>query len=298
MKHVTDIVNEKAFTLSVEVVPPRNGSPLEKLFEQLVRLKGRIDFASVTKGAGGSLRGGTLPIAFLIQERLGVPAVAHFVCREHTKYEVENELMDLHYLGVANLLALRGDAPAGQKDAAWDGDYHYAYLLCQQVSAMNNGRYLPRINVDETARPGFKTGFCLLVAGHPEDPPAAEIEHLRAKIAAGGQVIITQMIFSCEEYATYVANLRSHGIDLPVIAGFRPLVSLAQAESAENFFKLKIPDELKRGLQEAASEEAAHAFGVAYAADQLRQLRARGAAGAHLFVLNDVDLVLEMFDRL
>jgi len=298
MKHVTDIINERTFTLSVEVVPPRNGSSLEKLFEELERLKGKIDFASVTKGAGGSLRGGTLPIAFLIQSRLGVPAVAHFVCREHTKPEIENELTDLHYLGIANVLALRGDAPAGQKDAAWDGDYHYAYLLCQQISAMNDGRYLPRINVDESSRPGLKTGFCILVAGHPEDPPAAEIDHLRAKIAAGGQVIITQMIFSCDEYDAYVANLRAHGIVLPVIAGFRPLVSIGQAESAENFFKLKIPDELKRGLKEAASEEAAHAFGVEYAAEQIRRLREGGAAGAHLFVLNDVDLVLEILDKL
>ena len=298
MARITDILKSKKFTISVELVPPRNGSPADEMWEKLEQLKGKVDFVSVTKGAGGSLRGGTLPISYFAQERYGIKTIAHFVCRERTVHEIENELMDLYYFGIKNILALRGDPPAGQKDEAWDGDYTYAYPLVRQIKDMNAGIYVPRKNVDEKSRAGLKTDFCIIVAGHPEDPIEDEIEHIKAKIEAGAEVIITQMVFSFEEYKAYVDSLRKAGIRVPVLAGIRPLVDPKQAESVEKFFGLKVNTEIMRLLGEAKTEAQAYEAGISYTAAMIKKLKAMGAPGVHLFVLNDVGLVESLLKKI
>ncbi len=288
MKKVTEILKEKGFTWSVELVPPRNGTSCDEIFSQLDFLKDKVDFVSITKGAGGSLRGGTLPISYFAQAKFGLNTIAHFVCRERTKYEIENDLMDLYYMGINNILALRGDPPAGQKKEAWDGDYRYAYLLMQQINNMNKGIYLPRKGIDKESRKGLQTDFCIIAAGHPEDDFADELKHIRAKIEAGAELIITQMIFSFEEYREYAEKLRKNNITVPVIPGIRPIRNLKQIESIERFFKLKVNKELKDGFKEAPD------FGIKYCSEMIKKLKQYGAPGVHLFVLNDVKVVEEL----
>jgi len=295
MKKITEILKEKKFTISVELVPPRNGEGKKEILSKIERLKGKVDFVSITKGAGGSLRGGTLPISVFAKEH-GIIPLSHFVCRERTKAEIENELIDMYYFDINNILALRGEPPAAAKDEEWDGDYKYAYLLAKQISELNKGRYLPRKKIDKGEfRGGVKTDFCIIVAGHPEDPFEEELEHMKAKVDSGAEVIITQMIFSFSEYKEYVENLRKNGIELPVIPGIRPLVSLKQAESVEKFFGLKVCDELKKGLKD---DKKAHEFGVNYSAEMIKKLKEYGASGVHLFVLNDVDIVEELIKKI
>ena len=296
MKKIIELLKEKKFTISVELVPPRNGEGKEEILGKIEKLKGKVDFVSITKGAGGSLRGGTLPISVFAKEN-GVVPLAHFVCRERTKAEIENDIIDLYYFDINNILALRGDPPAGAKDEKWDGDYKYAYLLVKQIADLNKGRYLPRKGFDKDFREGVKTDFCIIVAGHPEDPISDEIKHIKAKVDAGASVIITQMVFSFEEYKEYVENLRKAGIKLPVIPGVRPLVSYKQAESVENFFGLKVNDALKKGLK-GKSEGEAYKFGIDYAVDFIKKLKEYGAPGVHLFVLNDVEIVDELIKRI
>lgn len=294
---ITEILEEKRFTISVELVPPRNGEGKKEILSTIKRLKGKVDFVSITKGAGGSLRGGTLPIALFAKEE-GIIPVAHFVCRERTKEEIENDIIDLYYFDINNILALRGDPPAGAKDEEWDGDYRYAYLLTKQINELNKGRYLPRKNFDKGEfREGVKTDFCIMAAGHPEDPIEEEIEHIKAKISSGAEVIITQMVFSFDDYKEYVENLRKRGIRLPIIPGIRPLVGLKQAESVEKFFGLKVNDELKKGLRNALNEKEAYEFGLNYAAEMIKKLKEYGAPGVHLFVLNDIDIFENILDR-
>ncbi|MBS3136455.1 methylenetetrahydrofolate reductase [Candidatus Woesearchaeota archaeon] len=290
MKKITEILKEKKFTISVEIVPPRNGTDPNELFGKLHKIRNRVDFLSVTKGAGGSLRGGTLPISYLVKEKYGINTIAHFVCRERTKEEIENELCDLNYLNIKNILALRGDPPA-MSNEEWRGEYKYAYLLVKQIAEMNKGRYLPRKGQDENFREGMKTDFCIIVAGHPEDPIEEEIKHMKCKADAGAEVIITQMVFSFEEYKKYAESLKKNGIKLPALAGIRPLTSLQQAESTEKFFGLKVCNELKKGLAKGGRD-----FGMKYCAEMIRKLRNYGALGAHLFILNEIDLTLELLD--
>ncbi len=308
MKKIIELLKEKKFTYSVEIISPRNGTDINELYQQIDKIKDKVDFVSVTKGAGGSLRGGTLPITFFAQEKFSLSAISHFVCREHTKQEIENELTDLHYFGIKNILALRGDAPVGAKDEVWSGDYQYAYLLVQQIKNMNNGIYLPTPTMKTPTREGLPTDFCIIVAGHPENPIEEEIEHLKCKISAGADVIITQMIFSFEEYKNYVDRLRKAGINLPVIAGVRPLVDFSQADSVERFFGIKVADEIMNGLkeindkkesQQLSEEEAkqkSREFGINYTKETIRKLQEYCCPGVHLFVLNDIEMVNELLE--
>jgi len=292
MEKITEILKKKDFTLSVELVPPRNGELIEPLYENLKKLKGKVDFVSVTKGAGGSLRGGTLPISYFTKAKFGIQTIAHFVCRERTRQEIENELIDLDYFNIKNILALRGDPPAGSKEA-WDGDYKYAYLLAEQIRNLNKGIYLPRINVDTDFRKGKKTDFCIIVAGHPENPIEEEIEHIKAKVDAGAEAIITQMVFSFEDYKNYVEKLKMNEINLPIIPGIRPIISYKQAESVEEFFKVPVAEELKKGLKTKSDEEAKK-FGIKYFSEFIKKLKEYRAPGAHLFLLNDVWIFEEL----
>ncbi len=292
MKKITEILREKEFTISVEIVPPRNGTNPEEIYKKIEQIRNLVDFVAVTKGAGGSLRGGTLPISHIVKEKFDINSITHFVCRERTKEEIENELIDLHYLDIKNILALRGDPPAGSNEE-WEGDYKYAYCLVNQIKNMNNGIYLPRFPGDGEFVSGIKTDFCIIVAGHPENPIKEELKYIKSKIDAGADVIITQMVFSFDEYKKYVESLRKAGINLPVIAGIRPLTSLKQANSVENFFKLKVCDELKKGLEEKGKD-----FGLEYFTDLIKNLKEYNAPGVHFFVLNDVDLVKELIKRI
>lgn len=296
-KKVTEILKEKDFTFSVELVPPRNGSDLNRIYEKISDLKGKVDFISVTKGAGGSLRGGSLPITYFAQEKYGLTAIAHFVCRERTKQEIENDLADMNYFGIRNILALRGDPPAGTKEP-WNGDYRYAYLLVKQLHDLNNGVYLPTPLKDEP-RKGEKCDFCVLVAGHPEDPFEEEKVHIKAKIDAGAEAIITQMIFSFEDYKTYVENLRKADIKVPVLAGIRPIVNYKQAKSVENFFGIKVPDSLKQELEKLQDDKAkSRGLGVNYFSDMIKKLKEYGCPGVHLFILQDFEIVDDIVNKL
>ena len=298
MKKIIEILKEKKFTLSVELVPPRNGTSYDEIVNKLEQLKGKVDFVSVTKGAGGSLRGGTLPISYFAQNKYGINTIAHFVCRERTKYEIENDLMDLYYFGIRNILALRGDPPAGHKEEEWDGDYKYAYSLVKQIKDMNKGLYLPRVNIDKGSREGSKTDFCIIAAGHPEDPIKEEIEHIKAKADAGAEVIITQMIFSFETYKNYAEKLRKEGIKLPIIPGVRPIINYEQALSVEKFFNIPVADELKKGIKKAKTSKEAQDFGINYAISMIKKLKDYGAPGVHLFLLNDVWILEELLKKI
>ncbi len=293
MKKITQILKEKDFTISLELIPPKNGISLEKIYNLLEKIKNKLDFVSVTKGAGGSLRGGSLPISYFCQSKFGINTISHFVCRERTKYELENDLIDLHHFGIKNILALRGDPPAGSNEV-WNGDYKYAYLLVEQMKNMNKGLFFSK-NIDKNR---INTDFCIIVAGHPEDPVEQEIKHMKIKINAGAEAIITQMIFSFNEYDNYSKELKRNGINLPIIAGIRPLTTYEQALSIENFFKLKVPEVLKKGLKEAKNAEEARKFGIEYFSEMIKKLKESKAPGIHLFIFNEIELVDDLIKNI
>ncbi len=244
-------------------------------------------------GAGGSQRGGSLPISFFIQQRFHVPVLAHFTTREKDRFVIENMLIDHELFGLKNILCLRGDPPAGMDKKEFVGEYPHAYLMVKQIRNLNNGIYLDRVH---GIREGPKKDFCLAVAGHPEDVIADEIRHMKAKVESGADFIITQMIFDVDTYKKYRDALRAAGIKIPIIPGFRPLTSFKQAESAERFFDVKVPSPLMEELKKLdGNDEESYRFGIAYAKNVIAGFR-KEAPGVHLFTLNDKKLILDILE--
>ncbi len=283
----------RRFTVSVEVFPPRNGHPpgimLDKL-KKIERLK--PDFVSITKGAMGSMRGGTVPIGYMIGAKYGLTPLVHFRSRDHGRREVENLLVDHAYFGIKNILAVMGDPVEGEQKTIPKDRNRYASDLVKQIADMNRGFYLPLAG--EKMRKGAPSDFCIGVAAYPEREPKEELKVMRAKVAAGADFAITQMFFDAETYKSYVARMRKAGINIPIVAGIRPVTRPEHVEAAERIFKAKVPGALKRAIK--GNPKAAKEACVDYTVELCRKVAAAGAPGVHLFILNDVELAREIMD--
>lgn len=287
---IIDIIKSDRFTVSTEIVPPRNGSSATMIMAQIAQLSDAgAEFMSVTKGAGGSLRGGSLPIAQAIKERFALPCIAHFTCRDLSPEDVENQLIDHHFFGIRNILALRGDPPQGIQD--WvprNGSYPFAYQLTEQIRNLNEGRYLERKGYAVDTRE--RTDFCVGVACYPDHPVASEkIDFFKLKVEAGAEYAISQMLFDDESYARFIDDCEHAHCFVPVLPGTRLLKSRAQAERMAARFEVPIPEWYKKILpstdMQANSEQTLEAF---YTLTE--KLKKRGAPGLHIFVLSDTEL--------
>lgn len=290
---ILDILKSKRRTLSAEIIPPRNGTETEAVLRQIESLKEvPVDFISVTKGAGGSLRGGTLPIAQMIKTRFQICSLAHFTCRDYTIEEIENNLMDHHYFGVSNILALRGDPPDGQIDhfKAAPNRHSYAWQLAEQIKNLNHGEYISRQGWDKAgkARTGTPTNFCIGVAAHPEHEPHADgVAYLAKKVEMGADFAITQMIFSADPYKRFIDSCAKRGVNIPILPGLRIVTQAATAERMKTKFGVGVPDELITRLSKAKTKEEGRLIGLEYTDELSRELLAAGAPGIHLFIMND-----------
>lgn len=306
-KKISDYLKESEFALSAEVIPPRNGAEQDQILTQIEKLVDHgAEFLSVTKGAGGSLRGGSLPIVHAIKENFGVPCVAHFTCRDLTPHEVENQLIDHHYFGIRNILALRGDPPQGQPD--WkpkEGSYQYAYQLIQQIKNLNSGRYLDRADDPKSSakKSSDKTDFCIGAAVYPEHPNEKErFEFFKLKVENGAEYGITQMIFDADAYGRFLELTHKKNIKVPIIPGSRVLKSSDQGRRMAQRFEVSLPKSLAQKLPtdeqlkkdpKGSLEKSLNAF-----SEFTLRLKALGAPGLHVFVLSDTDISCQLIDRL
>ncbi|MCE1249014.1 MAG: methylenetetrahydrofolate reductase [Firmicutes bacterium] len=313
---ISQILKNKAaageFAISFEIIPPRNGERVEEILRKVESLIGlNPDFISITKGAGGSLRGGTVPIAYLIKQKFGIETMAHLTCIDTPVEELENNLMDHRYLGIENILALRGDPPRDAVETYGKREeftYHkYARDLVTQIGNMNQGRYLRRkmdvkpSESDKGFRDGEKTDFCIAVAGHPEGHPDCPdheqaLIHLREKVAAGADFIVTQMLFDADLYESFVKKCRDAGIDKPIIPGIRPITKYQNIPHIEEFFNVHIPDEFKESLRNKSGPEARKA-GIELTRKLYHSLRDKGAPGIHLYMMNDTKIGFEILNN-
>jgi methylenetetrahydrofolate reductase (NADPH) len=296
---LTDVLARNRFTLSAEVIPPRNGTEQARVLTQVDQLiEAGAEFLAVTKGAGGSLRGGSLPIAQSIKEQFKVPCIAHFTCRDLTPPEVENQLMDHHYFGIRNILALRGDPPDGQPEwKARDGGYSYAYQLIQQIKRLNTGEYLERAGGPK-AEGADRTDFCIGAAAYPEHPDEEErARFFRLKVEAGAEYGITQMVFDPDVYASFLELCEKHGVRVPILPGTRLLKTRPQALRMRDKFKSAVPESVLSQLSErdepGALERAVEVF-----LKLVERFRAAGAPGVHLYVISDTTGAASALGRL
>ncbi len=294
---IIDVLRSPRFTLSAEIIPPRNGAELSGVLTQIERLiASGAEFLSVTKGAGGSLRGGSLPISQIVKERFKVPCIAHFTCRDLTMQEVENQLIDHHYFGIRNILALRGDPPTDQLD--WkpkEGGYAYAFQLIEQIRALNQGHYLARpSDTLTTAKDGCD--FSIGAAVYPEHPDLEERFHFYArKVEAGAEYGISQMLFDPSVYARFIEGLATRKINTPILPGTRLLKSRRQARTMAERFSVSVP---KAYLDQLPDEPDGSARAEDAFFNLIQEFKKHGAPGVHLFVLSDTEAASRALQRL
>jgi methylenetetrahydrofolate reductase (NADPH) len=292
---ITDLIERHEFTLSAEIMPPRNGSGAGGVLTQIQQLtEAGAQYLAVTKGAGGSLRGGSLPIAQTIKTQFQTPCIAHFTCRDLLAEEVENQLIDHHLFGIRNILALRGDPPEGTEWKTREGSYQFAYQLVEQIRLLNDGKYLERNGFKIEDRE--KTEFCIGVACYPDHPTANErVEFFKRKVDAGAEFAISQMLFDPDSYARFLDE--TAGCAIPVLPGTRLLKSKEQAHRMAKRFQVPVSTAhlalLPDTDAEATSDQTLTAF-----FSLTEKLRAAGAPGIHIFVLSDADLSVEALKQL
>lgn len=261
-------------TISFEFFPPKTDAGFTQLFQAIDELHPlHPSYVSVTYGAGGSTRSKTVQLVERIQTELKIRAMAHLTCVGHTAAEIGSILDDLWNAGIRNVLALRGDPPAGQSQfVATEGGFAYANELAAFVRSRHD--------------------FCVGVAGYPEGHPQClnrtrDLENLKKKVDAGGCFVITQLFFDNADFYRFRDQARAMGITVPIVAGIMPVLNVGQIKRFISMCGAKIPHPLLtrlEGLEQDA--EAVYNAGVEYATQQCRDLLANQVDGLHFYTLN------------
>ncbi len=295
--------------ISFEVLPPLKGGSMQAIFDTLDPLMEfkppfvdvtyhREEFIYVKKSSGYyektaiRKRPGTVGICASIMHRYGVDAVPHLICGGFTKEETENVLIDLNFLDINNVLALRGDARKFDgKFIPEKNGHHYALDLVKQIDDMNNGNYL-----DANIENGEKSNFCIGIAGYPEKHFEApnmdrDLAFAQQKVEAGANYIVTQMFFDNKYYFEYVKRCRAMGIDVPIVPGLKPLTKKYQLNAIPRLFHLDLPDDLANAMVQATTAEARKQVGVEWCIQQSKELKAKGVPCLHYYTMGDVETI-------
>lgn len=233
-------------------------------------------------------RPGTVGICAAIMHKYGVEAVPHLICGGFTKEDTENALIDLNFLDIKNVLALRGDAMTFEdKFSTTPGGHSYALDLVRQISDMNKGKYL-----DANIEKGSKTDFCIGIAGYPEkhfEAPNMDYDlfYTEEKVKAGADYIVTQMYFDNKKYFEYVAACRGKGINVPIVPGIKPLTKRYQLASIPRKFFVNMPDELVREVNKATTDAAVLDIGIEWTIEQCKELIKEKVPCIHFYTMGD-----------
>jgi methylenetetrahydrofolate reductase (NADPH) len=237
-------------------------------------------------------RPGTVGICAAIMHRYEVDAVPHLICGGFNREDTENALIDLNFLEINNVLALRGDAlQFDSKFVPEPGGNAYALDLVKQVDDMNHGRYL-----DENIENGQKTDFCIGIAGYPEkhfEAPNMEsdLAFIKKKVEAGADYIVTQMFFDNKKYFEYVESCRNAGIHIPIVPGLKPMTKMYQLSSIPRHFYINLPEDLVSAFLSAKTMEAKRQVGIEWCVAQSQELKAAGVPCLHYYTMGDVDTI-------
>jgi len=301
---LTEILSKTDKTLfSIEILPPLKGKSIQSIFDGIDPLmEFKPAFVDVTyhreeyvykKRHGGYLekvsirkRPGTVGICAAIMNKYPVEAVPHIICGGFTKEETENALIDLHFLGIDNVLALRGDSiktePAFVPEP---GGHHYAYDLVQQINEMNQGKFM-----DEEMKEVEPTKFCIGVAGYPEKHFEApnlfsDIKWLKAKIDAGANYIVTQMFFDNQKYFDFVKLCRDNGITVPIIPGLKMFNTKKQLTILPKIFHIDIPQDLYEAVVACKDDKDVKEVGIQWCIQQSKELLKANVPCLHYYTM-------------
>ncbi len=310
MKVTDHIKAGKDIVISFEILPPLKGKTINSIYDHLDPLmEFNPAFINVTyhrseqvfkKKADGTFdkvevrkRPGTVGICAAIMNHYKVDAVPHLICGGFSKQETESALIDLAFLGIDNVLVLRGDAAKNETLFEPEQNGHrYAIDLLKQAVDLNNGIYL-----EEDIRDGSKTQFCIGVAGYPEKHFEApnlqtDLKYLKAKVDAGAEYVTTQMFFDNKKYFDFVKACKETGIDVPIIPGLKPITSKKQLSVLPRTFHVDIPTELSTEILKCKDDKDVEVVGTEWLLMQSKELKKSGVPILHYYTLGKPHVIV------
>lgn len=314
---ITDLIGGRSETaFSFEVLPPLKGTGFEGLRRTISRLSGfgpsyinitthRSEYVYKDMGDGLSQRirlrrrPGTVAVAAAIQNEFHVPVVPHILCSGFTREETEYVLLDLQFLGIENLLVLRGDK--ARDDAFFkptpDG-YSHTTELQEQINRFNAGEFIDGSPVKVPGQP-----FSYGVACYPEKHEEAlnmetDMQWFKRKVELGAEYGVTQLFYDNRAYFRFVERARAEGISVPVIPGIKPLTKLSQLATVPKTFHCDFPPELAREAVKCKTDDEARALGIEWCVEQCRELMAHGVPSLHFYTVSAVDSIVEIAKRI
>ena len=301
---------------TIEILPPLKGENIRSLFDNIDPLmEFKPPFIDVTyhreeyvykKMASGLLekrttrkRPGTVGICAAIQNNYKIDTVPHIICGGFSREETENALIDLHFLGIDNILVLQGDAIKTESRFIPEPDgYKFASELLEQVVKMNKGLYL-----DDELQNTSPTDFCVGVAGYPEKHFSApnlkaDLKYLKLKVDLGAEYIVTQMFFNNQKYFEFVDECRKAGINVPIIPGIKPLTGKGQLTILPKAFHIDIPEELSEEVEKCKDNVAAKEIGIEWCIKQSKELIKHNVPTLHFYSMGKSDPIYRIAKEL
>jgi len=313
---VTDRLNAaKGRNFSFEVLPPLKGNGTNGLFTTIERLMANDPlyinitthhseyvYKELPDGQFERLRlrrrPGTVAISAAIQNRFDIPVVPHVICSGVTSEDIEYELLDLQFLGIENLLLLRGDK--AKEDRVFTpvrGGYSHTTELQAQVNAFNEGKFVDGSAIKKPGSP-FSYGVACYPEKHDEAPNIEmDLEYLKMKQQLGADYAVTQLFYDNSKYFDFVEKARQAGVTIPIIPGIKPLAKLSQLNVVPKTFHVDLPEDLAREVMKCRSDDDAKALGIEWGTQQCRELYEAGVNTIHFYTVSAVDSVVEITDR-
>ncbi len=316
MKVTDHLQQSKTPVISFEILPPLKGKGIQSLYTHLDPLmEQKPAFINVTyhrsehvfkKTADGNFkkvvvrkRPGTESICAAIMNKYNVDTVPHIICGGFSVGETEDALINLNYLGIDNVLVLRGDAAKNEANFEPEPDGHkYTVDLLKQVKDLNEGLYL-----EEDLKNTAKTKFCIGVAGYPEKHFEApnmdtDLQYLKQKVDAGADYIVTQMFFNNAKYFAFVEACRSIGINVPIIPGLKPIFNKKQLTVLPKVFHIDLPTDLSSEIIKCKEDTDVEKVGAEWLLQQSRELKAVGVPALHYYTLGKPLLIADVVSRI
>ncbi|MCQ2266807.1 MAG: methylenetetrahydrofolate reductase [Bacteroidaceae bacterium] len=317
-KSIAELLTETQETLfSFEVLPPRKGKSIQQIYDTIEQLlpyspafievtthRSEYNYREMPDGnyrrVEERLRPGTVAVAADIRQKYGIPVVPHVICSGNSQIDSENELIDLSFLGIYDLVVLRGDK--SKHDARFIPHPHglkYASELCEQINRFNEGTLVYGDHHDMISERRFSYG----VAGYPEKHEEAmsmqsDLDALKLKVDMGAGYIVTQMFYDTRRYRDFCDRCIGAGINVPIVPGLKPLTSLNHCTMLPRTFHIDFPDELVAMLQRCTTSEDVRAVGIEWGIRQAEELRAMHAPCLHFYTMNAAPSIVAIMNAL
>ena len=312
MKVIDLIRSNENTAFSFEILPPLKGTGIEKLYNTIDTLR-EFDpkYINITthrseyvyKDLENGLfekrkmrrRPGTVAVAAAIQNKYNITVVPHILCSGFTREETEYVLLDLQFLGITDLLVLRGDKAKHEAAFTPEGNgYHHAIELQQQINDFNKGLFVDGSPIKVTGTP-FSYGVACYPEKHEEAPNIeSDIHWLKKKVEAGAEYAVTQLFYDNRKYFDFVKRVREEGINVPIIPGIKPFAKISQLSMVPKTFKVDLPEPLAQEAAKCKTDEEAKQVGIEWCIQQCKELMAHGVPSIHFYTVSAIESIKQI----